>query len=167
MKPIKQIIIFLFLLLSCGSQDINNPNESNNKKYSSNADTIKCNTIILGKASQIYGAGNMMTDLHIDSYNLTLGAFLTTIKGNTSFADGKFVINSGGQLITINNLSATDYKDYQIISDGKMFTPKRIARWRGELNSDPENGVSGDTYWNIPNKEKRIYIAIENKWIKD
>ena len=84
-----------------------------------------------------------------------------------SIGSEKFFVNPSGQIISVNGLEATKCENYSIMSDGKTFAPKRIAIWRGELNEDPPGGFSGDTYWNIPAKEKRIFIQAEGRWIKD
>jgi hypothetical protein len=56
-----------------------------------------------GNYASIYSNGSNLTDLHLSAYSVSVGAFLTSIAGNTSFADGKLAINSGGEIVTTDN----------------------------------------------------------------
>ena len=78
----------------------------------------------------------------------------------------RFAVNEAGQLIKINGLDASKVKNQTIVSDGFSFSPQRLAMWRGELYTAPQDGVSGDEYYDRNTKKILKLIQSENRWIE-
>jgi len=57
----------------------------------------------------------------VDIYGLNTTSIATTV--GMQFGDGKLIINNSGQLTKINNLAASSYTGYSLVSDGTSFTP--------------------------------------------
>jgi len=154
----KYFLLLIIFLVGC-SDDINLP-ETNIIQQNKMRNFIESHDSICIEARQYLSMVAPYSGISILPGEMFLN-------GNIHFPYSNFVIDQNGSIIKFNGILANENENYQIISDGKSFTPKRIAMWRGELYEDPEDGISGDEYYNIPTREIRKYIEHENKWIKD
>jgi len=74
-----------------------------------------------------------------------------------------FVVDAQGKITSVSGIKAKE--GYVLAGDEEGFSPKRLAMWRGELQTDPQDGVSGDEYYNIQADKIKIYIEHKKSWI--
>jgi hypothetical protein len=178
----KYLCFTIILLLGCDN-DINLPETSQSfeNNINPNQDTIMCNEQIFYDPNNktetarfssrhyegfpgfldIYGNINFKNGISSE-YGISVR---TNVTSENLYVSNKFAINNG-QITTINNISAYNHANYQIVSDGKIYTPKRIATWRGELQTAPTiDNQSGDEYYNTVSNKLYKYIASKGSWI--
>jgi len=74
-----------------------------------------------------------------------------------------FAVDSQGKITSVSGIKAKE--GYVLAGGDEGFSPKRLAMWRGELQTDPIDGVSGDEYYNISTDKIKIYIEHKKTWI--
>jgi hypothetical protein len=177
------LIVFLSGFYGC-SEEINLPEpeiKTQEQKIDNNLDTTTLSILKLG-AIQFYnrdgikiGAINGLVGENPEYINLYGNIRMWGREFNAdygyfpiSLAVGikqYFKINEAGQITELNGIEASKSKLSIITSDGLSFTPKRMAMWRGELFEDPEDGISGDRYYNITTNKEKVFIKSKNKWV--
>ena len=158
----KVLFVVLLLILGC-ENNITTP-ESSHKKTERKIANSYVDTLnvlwIFGDNKDIYsGYLQGYEDATLD----IIGNDIVNIKATEKISlNRSFIINSEGNLMVVNGFDASEYKDYVIKSDGSSYSPQRIPMWRGELNEDPLDGISGDNYYNLSTNKERIFV--KNNW---
>ena len=75
-----------------------------------------------------------------------------------------FVVDAQGKITSVSGIKAKE--GYVLAGDEEGFSPKRLAMWRGELYTAPQDGVSGDEYYDRNSKKILKFIQSENRWIE-
>ena len=71
--------------------------------------------------------GGMYIDVTSGSASMVASDFYFSHGGNVNFGYEKYIINASGQLTKVNNLAASSYTGYGLVSDGTSYTPTAMA----------------------------------------
>lgn len=181
-------ILFLIILISCGQDNsIIEPDNENVIGKNTNNNSLNGRIEIRGEPYNdlaIYdNANNLVGNISFSANNelhakankdlflsanelLSLGADIVSINsGGVISLNSGLIINENGALISVGGILANTCKGSAIISNGNEFHSESVGRWRGELNSDPVDGISGDRYYNLENGKEKLYIESKKVWI--
>ena len=152
------VLVFLFLI-GCG-EEINLPEAKSDSTHDNSVVCDSADNIIQTSTcgQRIVIDGNTNQILFYDENNLLAGGI--TAKTNAGLPTLRF--NAFDALFESAYLRSSGH----IISEQSIIARVVPApQWKGELNSDPTDGISGDRYYNITTNKEKVFIKSKNKWV--
>jgi len=149
MKKIFLIVFSILLVVSCDTEFINNPVVGKNGTFNY--------TLVNGDESLNFDWGTRSITYQ-DGKNNPITIFIGEDAGRYfGIKDGNFVVENGA-------ITAKKAVFNSISLGGKNI--EQVSRWRGELYEPPQDGVSGDEYYDRNTKKILKFIQSGNRWIE-